>query len=155
MVDLHGQHEHQSLLRSETHVDMVDDFGGLEGLVREFDAAYHAVKASLREHHDLQAREEQLRDKRSLYEFQAGEIDALTPRAGEEDDLEAELLILENAEKLYAATERLHQMLYEGENAIVSREEARSDNRRSTVPLSPEETAPLPPTRSYREASRA
>jgi DNA repair protein RecN (Recombination protein N) len=118
MVDLHGQHEHQSLLRPQTHVDMVDDFAGLEGLVREFDGAYHGVKALLREHHDLRAREEQLREKRSLYEFQAGEIDAVTPRPGEEDDLEAELLILENAEKLYAATERLHQMLYEGENAV-------------------------------------
>ncbi len=118
MVDLHGQHEHQSLLRSETHIDMVDDFAGLEGLVREFETAYHAVRASQREHRELRSREAQLREKSSLYEFQAAEIDAVAPRAGEEDDLEAELLILENAEKLYAATERLHQMLYEGENAV-------------------------------------
>ncbi|MBI3787548.1 MAG: AAA family ATPase [Ignavibacteriales bacterium] len=30
LVDLHGQHEHQSLLKSETHIDQLDDFGGLE-----------------------------------------------------------------------------------------------------------------------------
>jgi DNA repair protein RecN (Recombination protein N) len=118
MVDLHGQHEHQSLLRPETHVDMVDDFGGLDGLVREFEAAYHAARASLRELQELRSREAQLREKRSLYEFQANEIDAVAPRAGEEDALESELVILENAERLFAATERLHQMLYEGDNAV-------------------------------------
>jgi DNA repair protein RecN (Recombination protein N) len=118
MVDLHGQHEHQSLLRPETHVDMVDGFGGLDGLVREFESAYHEARGSLRELQELRAREDQLREKRSLYEFQAAEIDAVSPRAGEEDALESELVILENAEKLFAATERLHQMLYEGENAV-------------------------------------
>ena len=30
LVDLHGQHEHQSLLRTETHIEMLDEFGGLE-----------------------------------------------------------------------------------------------------------------------------
>lgn len=118
MVDLHGQHEHQSLLRPETHVDMVDDFGGLAGLVKEFDSSFHAARSLLRELRELRAREEQLQEKRSLYEFQAREIDAVQPKAGEEDALESELTILENAERLHAATERLYQMLYEGENAV-------------------------------------
>ncbi|MBI1803611.1 MAG: DNA repair protein RecN [Ignavibacteriae bacterium] len=121
LVDLHGQHEHQSLLRSETHVDLLDDFGGLEGLVEEFGIAYRDAHAIIKELNDLKSREQQLMERRTLYEFQVKEIDALSPRAGEEDELENELRILENAEKLFSATERLYQSLYEGENAVHDR----------------------------------
>lgn len=118
LVDLHGQHEHQSLLRPETHIDMLDDYGSLAGLVNEFGNAYHTCRSIIHDLRDLKARERQLMEKRSYYEFQLKEIDAVQPHAGEEAELEAELLILENSERLYSATERLYQMIYEGENSV-------------------------------------
>src|SRR5690554_3436907 len=45
LLDLHGQHEHQSLLRTETHLELLDDFGGLGGLVRTYRAHYKTVAA--------------------------------------------------------------------------------------------------------------
>ena len=118
MVDLHGQHEHQSLLRSETHIDLLDDYGNLEGLVQEFGEAYTRCLGIMNDLGTLKEREQQLREKRSFYEFQLKEIDAVGPHPGEETDLESELTILENAERLYSATERLYQMMYEGDNAV-------------------------------------
>jgi DNA repair protein RecN (Recombination protein N) len=118
LVDLHGQHEHQSLLRTDTHIDFLDEYGRLEGLVNEFTGAFRSVSGVLRELNDLRAREAQLMEKRALYEFQIAEIDAIDPHTGEEDALENELKILENSEKLFSATERLYQMLYEGDNAV-------------------------------------
>ncbi|MBI4810428.1 MAG: DNA repair protein RecN, partial [Ignavibacteriales bacterium] len=118
LVDLHGQHEHQSLLRTETHIDLLDDYGRLEGLVNEFSQAYNKTHQILNELKDLKAKEQQLMERRSLYEFQIKEIDAVNPHASEEDELENELRILENAERLFSATERLYQMLYEGDNAV-------------------------------------
>ncbi|TLY30997.1 MAG: DNA repair protein RecN, partial [Ignavibacteria bacterium] len=117
LVDLHGQHEHQSLLRPETHIDLLDDFGGLEGLVSEYSSEYNRVQEHLRAIRDLRSKEEALKERRDLYEFQIKEIDGVAPRAGEEQELGAELNILENAERLYSATERLYQMIYEGDNA--------------------------------------
>ena len=118
LVDLHGQHEHQSLLRIETHIDLLDDFGGLDGLVKEFGAAYHAALGILRALQELRSKEQRLKERRELYEFQMKEIDAVSPQSGEEDQLEAELKILENAEKLYSETDRLYQALYESDNAV-------------------------------------
>jgi DNA repair protein RecN (Recombination protein N) len=118
LVDLHGQHEHQSLLRTETHIDLLDDYGRLEGLVNEFGQAYSKAHQTLNELKELKAKEQQLMERRALYEFQIKEIDAVNPHAGEEDELESELRILENAEKLFSSTERLYQMLYEGDNAV-------------------------------------
>jgi DNA repair protein RecN (Recombination protein N) len=118
LVDLHGQHEHQSLLRTETHILLVDDFGGLDGMVGEFSAAFRRLKDLTTEQEELRQRERQLREKRDFYQFQIQEIDAVGPRAGEEEDLEAELRILENAEKLFSATATLYEQLYEGEQSV-------------------------------------
>ncbi|HTK80654.1 MAG TPA: DNA repair protein RecN [Bacteroidota bacterium] len=118
LVDLHGQHEHQSLLRPDTHIDLLDDFGGLDGLVAEFSGAYRNVTVVIDELNELTAKEHELMERQVLYEFQVNEIDAVSPVEGEEDRLETELKILENSERLHAATERLYQMLYEGENAV-------------------------------------
>jgi DNA repair protein RecN (Recombination protein N) len=118
LVDLHGQHEHQSLLRAETHIDLLDDFGSLDGLVGEFGESFRSATQTIHELDELKANERQLMERRTLYEFQINEIDAVGPQAGEEEKLETELTILENSERLYSATERLYQMLYEGDNAI-------------------------------------
>jgi DNA repair protein RecN (Recombination protein N) len=118
LVDLHGQHDHQSLLKTETHIDLLDDFGGLAGLKEEYLASYNRLTGLFSELEELQSRERQLRDRKDLYEFQIQEIDALGPQRGEEEALEAELRILENSEKLFEATSHLHQVLYEGEQAV-------------------------------------
>jgi DNA repair protein RecN (Recombination protein N) len=118
LVDLHGQHEHQSLLRVDTHIDMLDDFGGLEGMVEEFRPAFDRLSTLAAELHALREREQQLREKREFHQFQMQEIDAIAPQAGEEERLETELSILENSEKLSAATAALYGTLYEGEQSV-------------------------------------
>ncbi|MEK7251158.1 MAG: AAA family ATPase, partial [Bacteroidota bacterium] len=118
LVDLHGQHEHQSLLRTETHIDMLDEFGGLEGMVEEFRGAYKKLRDASTQLHDLKQREAQLKEKLELYTFQIQEIDAVAPQVGEEEQIESELKILENSEKLVSATGKLYGMLYEGEKSV-------------------------------------
>lgn len=118
LVDLHGQHDHQSLLRTETHIDLLDDFGGLAGLKEEYEASYERLTVLFTELEELQSKERQLRERKDLYDFQIQEIDALTPQRGEEETLVTELRILENSEKLFESTTNLHQLLYEGEQAV-------------------------------------
>lgn len=118
LVDLHGQHEHQSLLRAQHHIEMLDEFGGLGGMVVEFRDALRALKDLCRRRQELRLREQQLREKRDFYEFQVREIDAVAPLPDEDAQIERELTILENAEKLFSATRTLHETLYEGDNSI-------------------------------------
>ena len=118
LVDLHGQHEHQSLLRVETHSAMMDDFGGLDAMVEEFRAARKKLLDIGSELAALRQKERQLAEKKEFYEFQIREIDAVNPQPGEEEKLATELKILENGEKLFAATGGLYGMLYEGEQSI-------------------------------------
>jgi DNA repair protein RecN (Recombination protein N) len=121
LVDLHGQHEHQSLLRSETHIELLDEYADTEKLVEEFHSAYRQILQLFGEKHELQSREQQVKERRELSEFQLKEIESLNPQPGEEERLESELTILENAEKLCTTAEQVYHLLYEGDSAIHDR----------------------------------
>ncbi len=118
LVDLHGQHEHQSLLRTETHIEMLDEFGDYPESLEQFSRRRKTLAGLLKEFEELQERETQLREKKDLYNFQIKEIDAVAPEAGEDESLEQELRILENSEKLLEKTNLIYDMLFEGENPI-------------------------------------
>jgi DNA repair protein RecN (Recombination protein N) len=118
LVDLHGQHEHQSLLKSETHVDFLDDFSQCEDLLTSYKheiTLLHNIQKELRE---LKERENVLKEKKELYSFQIKEIDAISPVDDEDEKLLNELRILENSEKLMELTSSVYNLIYEDDNSI-------------------------------------
>lgn len=118
LVDLHGQHEHQSLLRPETHIDLIDDFGGLDGLLKSYREKYFELTHLIDDLRQLISRRDLLNEKKDLYSFQIKEIDLVNPQPDELEKLESELKILQNAERLYEATTKLYEMLYSGDSSV-------------------------------------
>jgi DNA repair protein RecN (Recombination protein N) len=118
LIDLHGQHEQQSLLDVSTHVDLLDSFGDLVEVQSRYVEGYRSVAALIRERDRLRSREREMEERRDLYAFQIEEIDRIAPREGEEDDLEQERRVLEHAEQLLEASERLYGTLYDGSRSI-------------------------------------
>lgn len=118
LVDLHGQHEHQSLLDPKLHARFLDAYGGL-------DHDRHQVARYWRQYRAHSTRLDQLRCERdalvtedSLRTFQLEEIRFLGPQPSEEAELERELQILENAETLVQNGLELHDVLYQREGAV-------------------------------------
>lgn len=118
LVDLHGQHEHQSLLRTETHIEMLDGFANLDAGLSEYSKNYYELLSLQREIKELREKESALKEKRELCQFQIKEIDAVDPQIDEEEKLSQELNILENSEKLLSITSDIYSELYENENSI-------------------------------------
>ena len=118
MVDLHGQHEHQSLLRNETHIDFLDEFGNYHDLTDDYKKLYNELQHLLKELKELKEKESSLREKKDFYSFQIKEIDSVSPAADEEEKLVEELRILENSEKLESTTSSVYGLIYENENSV-------------------------------------
>ncbi len=118
LVDLHGQHEHQSLLRTDTHIDFLDDFGTPEELLRNYENYYQNLSTLKKELNSLKEKESILRERKDLYSFQINEIDSVSPIVGEEEKLNEELNILENSERLMELTTSAYEALYESENSV-------------------------------------
>jgi DNA repair protein RecN (Recombination protein N) len=121
LVHVYGQHEQQTLRNPETHLALLDAFGGLEAKAlagrekfRALGAAWHA----LREARELAARRNR---ERGLLEAQAAEIGALRLRPHEEQELQVKRNILANAEKLYQGCREGEDLLYEGDDAVAGR----------------------------------
>ncbi|MCX7874606.1 MAG: DNA repair protein RecN [Melioribacteraceae bacterium] len=119
LVDLHGQHEHQSLLRVETHIDFLDQVSDAGKLLNEYQIQYKELINKLKFQTELLQNEKILKEKKELYEFQIKEIDAVNPHLDEEDKLEDELKVLENSEKLLTISSEIYDLLYESENSII------------------------------------
>ncbi|NCQ17427.1 MAG: AAA family ATPase, partial [Ignavibacteria bacterium] len=85
LVDLHGQHEHQSLLRTETHIEFLDDFGSLEQPLADYKKEYDQLHLLQKNLNELRAKENLLKEKKDLYEFQRKEIEAISPLENEDE----------------------------------------------------------------------
>ena len=119
LVDIHGQHEHQSLFKPSVQLDLLDGFGDLNEARREYATAFERVRsleATLAERRlagaDRQAREDLLR-------YQAEEITGADLRPGEDRELEHERLLLSEGRRLAELAQALYGPLYEDEQSIL------------------------------------
>ncbi|MCW3097355.1 MAG: replication and repair protein RecN [Chthonomonadaceae bacterium] len=105
LVDLHGQHEHQSLLAVARHLDMLDDWGGkpVQSLRAEVAAAFQKVQSLRREKDDLEKDARERAHLLDLYQFQVKEIGDARLTVGEDEELHTEHSRVANAQKLAEA----------------------------------------------------
>ena len=117
LVDLHGQHDHQSLLKINTHLELIDDFGELDVLKNEYKKHYTRISEITKELFSLRSKEEKLGQDKESYEFQLKEINAVSPRIGEEDELKEQLNLLENSENILSLSNEIYCVAYDNESS--------------------------------------
>ena len=118
LIDLHGQHEHQALLKTDRHLDYLDNFGVDSSLLSQVKDTYKAYQSVSKELSSLREKETLLNEKRDLLEFQVHEIETIKPEPGEEAELEAEEKILRNSEKICQSASQIAETLYDSENSV-------------------------------------
>jgi DNA repair protein RecN (Recombination protein N) len=121
LVDLHGQHEHQSLLNPAEHVALLDRFADHAPLGAAVAEAYQAWRsaAGALERTRLGAKEKAARI--DWVRFQLQELDAVSPEAGEDEALSAERGLLLNADRLTRLSTEAYASLYDAEDAVLSK----------------------------------
>jgi DNA repair protein RecN (Recombination protein N) len=138
LVDLHGQHEHQSLLNPEQQLFLLDAFAGQIPLREEFHRRFLAFEKARQELAELSGREQERFQREDYLRFQAQEIESAQLSPGEDSRLERERNVLSNAERLAVLTEEAYQALYGSDGAILGQlarvesllgETARTDDR--------------------------
>ncbi len=129
LVDLHGQHEHQSLLLPENHRRLLDRYSRIEDEVKDFASRFAVLAAEKRAYESALASEAERNREMDFLRFAVEEISRAKLRPGEEAELEGEERLLSQHEKLFAAVEAAHCALAggdEGEGAISSLRRLRS-----------------------------
>src|SRR4051812_47887345 len=118
LVDVHGQHDHQYLLKPSNQLEVLDQFGRLEPLRAEYRAVYSKLVEARTRLADLQANRTLRQQQLELYRFQAQEIDAAELDAAEYEELHARASVLNNLEKLKKDAGAVHSALYEADGSV-------------------------------------
>ncbi len=120
LVELHGQHEHQSLLDPLAHLPLLDEYAGLTAVAADVAAAWASVR-TLREQLErsrMDAREKAAR--LDLIAFQLGEIEKAAPKPGEDEELASTRQVLASAERIQRLCQESYSALYDSDEAVLA-----------------------------------
>jgi DNA repair protein RecN (Recombination protein N) len=110
-ADIHGQHEHQQLMNSDLHGQLLDSFAGLEDERAVFEEKYRVWVAALQSYRAAVREAEAHSKEKDYLEFVVKEIEAAKLSPGEEESLLQEERILSQHEKLFAAIQEVSGIL--------------------------------------------
>ena len=122
LVDIHGQHTHQSLLKPDRQLELLDAFAGSEGIVDEVAALVAELRRLGKAIAELESDDRERLRRVEFLRFEVNEINAANLEPGEEEELRARRNIIANAERICALASQARAVLYEGDesSAIVA-----------------------------------
>jgi len=120
LIELHGQHEHQTLLDPTTHLFALDTFANLGQARAEVAACYAALRAADTELARLRKAVAERDARLELAGFQLAELDKAAPQPGEDEELAALKLVLASAERVERLCEESYGLLYEQDQAVLA-----------------------------------
>ena len=120
LIELHGQHEHQTLLDPSTHLAALDAFGDLDGLLAPTAAAFDTMRSSAEELGRVRRRAAERGARQELAAFQLAELDRAAVRPGEDEELAATRQVLASAERVERLCAESYASLYERDGAVLA-----------------------------------
>jgi DNA repair protein RecN (Recombination protein N) len=118
LIELHGQHEHQTLLDPATHLSVLDSFGALAK--DEVAAAFDKMQAARQELDALRRALGERTARLDLIAFQLDELERANLKPGEDEELTSSRQVLASAERIERLCAESYQSLYEADGAILA-----------------------------------
>ncbi len=120
LLDIHGQHEQQTLLDNASQLLLIDAFADAQTLAGKVHSFFTAVQQAESELAEITSEHARKIERLDLLAFQHEEIQKADPRPGETQQVRERLEVLSNAGKLLEAASRGYEALYESESSALS-----------------------------------
>ena len=120
LVDLHGQHEHQTLLDETSHLELLDTFGKLEAPRQTVAEVFDRWRAAAGALDRVRLDDREKRARIEIASFQLQEIDKVAPATDEDTTLADERAVLANADRLSRLSTEAYAELYDGDTAALT-----------------------------------
>ncbi len=120
LIDVHGQHEHQSLMRRAAQRQILDDYAGLEEPVRRLAGLYRSLKVLSAQRAELEGRRTERAQRLELLRHQQSELESAELKPGEYAELEVDHKRLAHTGELLAGMRHIAQVLYEADEGTVT-----------------------------------
>lgn len=120
LVDLHGPHDHQSLLSPERQLGLLDAFAHAEAALAEYQKHYRTLQALTAEHASLSTAESAREQELDLLRHQVSEITAAKLDASEEEQIESRYKVASNSKRLIELASAAVSRLSEADESVLS-----------------------------------
>ncbi len=120
LVDIHGQHEQQSLLSPKHQLSLLDAYGGLNEHVSKFQQAYEEWVSKTEELDALQTYLKEQTNRQDMMEFQLNELSTMALRVGEEEELTQEYHRMKHAGRLGELSHQAFERLTERDDSVLA-----------------------------------
>jgi DNA repair protein RecN (Recombination protein N) len=120
VFDLHGQHEHQSLLSTDRQRRLVDEYGKLTETVARFRSDFELLSTKKSEYEEFLSQRRKLVQEADYLEFAVKEIDEAGLRESEEESLQKEKALIQQAERLFSLVDEVYSSTVEGQNGALA-----------------------------------
>lgn len=115
LLDIHSQHEHQSLLKKPTHRLLLDNFAGTTELAQQVEKTYQSWSEANSELAQLRGQAQEQRDQHELIGYQLQELEELNLQEGEIEQLGSEQTRLANAEHILSIGRQIASLCHSGD----------------------------------------
>lgn len=120
LVDIHGQHDQQSLLSAPVQLEALDAFGRLQSLRREYGKVYEEWRGQAAAIDQLKQETARRREREELLRFQLQELSEAELQLGEDQELERERPRLAHGRQLRELSDQVYELLYAGDSGILT-----------------------------------
>jgi DNA repair protein RecN (Recombination protein N) len=120
LVDIHGQHAHQSLLKADAQRDLLDMQGGLQSQVLEVSALFRQWRTLSKQREQFESNAKNLLLEKERLEWQVGELEKLQVKPGEWEAISHEHSRLAHAASLLEGAQEASDLISESEHPMLS-----------------------------------
>ncbi len=118
LINIHGQHDGQKLMDEDYHIDFLDSFAEVGGILDEYQPLYHELLAMKRQINALERSEQERLQRIDLLRFHVDEIEQAELQSGEEETLTARKHFFDHVSRLAQGLHRAHQFLDDEEAGV-------------------------------------
>lgn len=139
LINIHGQHDSQSLLNADRHCDYIDALADNKNLICEYKSTYNKLQQLKKQINTLHTNEEEKLRRVDLLQFQIGELELADIKVGEKDELLAKKEVYQNSEKIMTYLHTSYDILNgaqdeNGANSMISSAADNLEKAASFVP---------------------
>ncbi len=121
LISIHGQHEHQDLLKKDNHLLFLDNFGLLNEQSQSLQTLFNEILALRNKVNELKERIRERSQRIEFLKFQINEIESANLKDGEKEALEEEIKILLNLNRLKELSEKAYSLLYDSDGSCLEK----------------------------------
>ncbi len=118
LIDFHSQRDQIKLFDTAYQREVLDSFGDLVDVRGKYAELYHKVRSDIDNLRRMEQEEKEQKERIKLYEYQSQELEEAELREGEDEALQSELSLLNNAEEILNDAAHFEQTVYENENSV-------------------------------------